>query len=186
MYYFYTEKDYFQLADFVNKKSFLSDVSEKYNLNKSQHHKHDKLKDREVYFLIEHQSKVDKNMPVRIAEYSLAILKSRMFEKNNNNEKNATIVPLVIYSGSPQWTAKMSLEEMQEKNEEILIEREGDEGMLHAQMVIRRDFENARRKARQEGRQEGVLNIAKKMLSEKLDVDFISKITGLKKEEFMK
>lgn len=326
--YYYTEKDYFRLADFVNKnkKSFLSDVSEEYNLNKSQHHKHDKLfrnilndkseisklinkelrpkkeikpedlekyetkfitslyhekeadvvyklKDREVYFLIEHQSKVDKNMPVRIAEHSLAILKSRMFEKNSNNGKNATIVPLVIYSGSSQWTAKMSLEETQEKFEHYsgsvsivkynlvdirsvdeAIERgtalarmsvvekmnstqevmnavdefaetlmndtdiekfaeeveyiltgklnkedlkkikdlilnkkqEGGETMSHVHEVLRRDAERERRKARQEGRQEGILDIAKKMLSEKLDVDFISKITGLKKEEFIK
>ena len=335
--YYYTEKDYFSLTNFVNvhKKSFLSDVSEEYILNKARHHKHDKLfrnilndkseisklinkelkpkkeikpedlekyetkfitnlyhekeadvvyklKNREVYFLIEHQTKVDKSMPVRIAEYSLAILKSRMFEKNNN-EKNATIVPIVIYSGNPQWSAKLSLEETQEnfehysgsvsivrynlvdirsvneaiergtalarmsvieklnsteeiiktvrkfsevindkderkvlakeikyllsdklsleeieKIEEILIKREGDEGMLHAQMVIRRDFEKARQEGRQEGKQEGrqegilegrkksLIDVAQKMLNQKIDVSIISKVTGLKKEEFIK
>ena len=31
-----------------------------------------KLKDKEVFFLIEHQTKVDKEMPNRIAEYSFA------------------------------------------------------------------------------------------------------------------
>ncbi len=76
----------------------------------------------------------------------------------------------------------------------MLIEKEGDDGMLHAQMVIRRDFENVRKKAieegreegRKEGRKEGILDLAKKMLAEKIDVDLISKLTGLKKEQFMK
>ena len=64
--------------------------------------------------------------------------------------------------------------------------------MLHAQKVIERDF----KRAREEGRKEGMLhaqkvieqkaiNIAKKMLDEKIDVNLISKITGLKKEQFM-
>ena len=48
---------------------------------------------------------------------------------------------------------KLTKEEI-EKIEEILIEREGEEAMLHAQMVIRRDFE----KAKEEGRREGMLH----------------------------
>ena len=121
------------------------------------------------------------------------------------------------------------------KIEEILIEREGDEGMLHAQMVIRRDFERAKEegrregmlhaqevirrdfeRAKEEGRREGMLHaqevirrdfkraekrgreegrkegklkkaieVAKNMLKENFDVDLISRLTGLKKEQFM-
>ena len=120
---------------------------------------------------------------------------------------------------------KLTTEEI-EKIEDMLIEKEGDDGMLHAQMVIRRDFENARKKAieegmkegrqegmkegrqegmkegrqkgmkegRQEGmkegmkkgRQKGMLDVAKKMLAENFDIDLISKLTGLKKEQFIK
>ena len=84
---------------------------------------------------------------------------------------------------------KLTKEEIN-KIEDMLIERKGDDGMLHAQMVIRRDFENARKKAieegREEGRKEGILELAKKMLAEKIDVDLISKLTGLKKEQFIK
>ena len=92
--------------------------------------------------------------------------------------------------------------------ERILIEEEGEEAMLHAQMVIERDFKRAReegrkegmlhaqkvierdfKKAREEGKKEGIeqkaINIAKKMLDEKIDINLISKITGLKKEQFM-
>ena len=95
-----------------------------------------------------------------------------------------------------------------EQIERILIEEEGEEAMLHAQMVIERDFKRAReegrkegmlhaqkvierdfKKAREEGKKEGIeqkaINIAKKMLDEKIDINLISKITGLKKEQFM-
>ena len=102
------------------------------------------------------------------------------------------------------------------KIEEILVKREGDEGMLHAQMVIRRDFERAKEegrkegmlhaqevirrdfeKAKEEGREEGrkegrkegslknAIEVAKNMLKENFDVDLISRLTGLKKEQFM-
>lgn len=60
------------------------------------------------------------------------------------------------------------------------------EGMLHAQEVIRRDFENAKKKAIKEGRKEGIMSVAKKLLEEKVDLDFIIRITGLTKEQLMK
>ena len=95
-----------------------------------------------------------------------------------------------------------------ENIEEILIEREGEdamlhaqmvirrdferakeegrkEGMLHAQEVIRRDFEKAKEEGRREGKKEGIIQVAKKMLAEKIDINLISKLTGLRKEQFM-
>lgn len=36
------------------------------------------------------------------------------------------------------------------------------------------------------GRKESLINVAKRMLKENMDIDFITKITGLKKEQFMK
>ena len=59
------------------------------------------------------------------------------------------------------------------------------EGMLHAQEVIRRDFEKAKQEERREGKKEGIIQVAKKMLAEKMDVNLISKLTGLRKEQFM-
>ena len=41
------------------------------------------------------------------------------------------------------------------------------------------------REGRKEGRKEGILDVAKKMLKEKVDIDFIIKITGLKKEQIL-
>ena len=61
---------------------------------------------------------------------------------------------------------------------------------MHVHEVLRRDRENYAKKAREEGRKTGKLEqailVAKKMLAEKLDVNLIIKITGLKKEQFMK
>ena len=59
------------------------------------------------------------------------------------------------------------------------------EGMLHAQEVIRRDFEKAKQEERREGKKEGIIQVAKKMLAEKIDINLISKLTGLRKEQFM-
>lgn len=53
-------------------------------------------------------------------------------------------------------------------------------------LVDIRDVEEAIEEGKEEGRKEGILDLAKKMLAEKIDVDLISKLTGLKKEQFMK
>lgn len=230
-----------------------------------------KLKNKEVFFLIEHQTKVDKEMPKRIVEYSLAIMNSR---KMKNKGKNARIVPIVIYAGMAKWTAKRSLEETQEefrhkkgsssivrynlvdvrdteeaiekgtaiarmsvierlktpeeiintveKFAETLKSKEEKEELLedifyiwgdrlseeekemirkiifkekrvkgvgkmsHAQEVIRKHEERLEKKARLEGRKESLMDVAKKMLKQKFDIEIISEITGLKREQFIK
>ena len=55
-----------------------------------------KLKDKEVFFLIEHQTKVDKEMPNGIAEYSLHIMNSR---KARDRKANPVVSPIVVYAG---------------------------------------------------------------------------------------
>ncbi len=248
-----------------------------------------KLKGKEVFFLIEHQTKVDENMPFRMADYSLSIMDSRKNLKDKKNKKlQPTIVPIVIYAGTSKWTAKKGLEESQEvfkhrkgsssiirynlvdirsveeaierrtaiarisvidrlnsseqllnavekfsetltsekereefarevgyiwedrlekdkleKIKEIILkEKGGDEVMAHIHEVLRKEAEEMRKKAieeglqegrregrregKREGRQESLIDVAKKMLMEKVDIDFITKITGLKKEQFVK
>ncbi len=236
-----------------------------------------KLKGKEVFFLVEHQTKVDKLMSYRILEYSLEIIRTRMKSIKGKIEKVGIpkVIPLVIYTGQAKWTAKNKLEEVQvefehfngidvitgynlidirneeeaikegtavarmsvierkndtediieivkrmskyikeqeerkefakevkyllsdkltkeeiEKIEEILIEKEGEDAMLHAQMVIRRDFENAKKKGikegLEEGRKEGIMSVAKKLLEEKVDMDVIEKVTGLTRQQLIK
>ena len=66
------------------------------------------------------------------------------------------------------------------------------EGMLHAQEVIRRDFEKAKEEGRREIKEkmkkeqlEKLINMAKGFIKENVSVDVVEKITGLKKEQFM-
>ena len=226
-----------------------------------------KLKNKEVFFLIEHQTKVDKEMPNRIAEYSLQIMNSR---KAKNKKVNPVVSPIVIYAGMTKWTVRTSLEEGQEefkhskgsssiirynlvdirnieeaiakgtaiarisvierlktpeeiiqavekfaktlKNkeekeelfenifyiwEDRLNEEEknmirkiifkekmmkGEDNMSHAQEIIRKHEERLEKVARQES----LIDVAKKMLKQKFDIDVITQITGLKREQFIK
>ena len=75
-----------------------------------------KLKNSNVFFLIEHQSRIDYNMAQRIAEYQIEIIKLENPKKKN---KKTTVVPLVIpiviyTNNKTKWNAVQSIEEMQE------------------------------------------------------------------------
>ena len=232
-----------------------------------------KMKEKDVFFLIEHQTKVDKLMAYRILEYSLEIIKSRM--QNNKEEIKkfglTRVIPIVIYTGQAKWSSGKGLNEIQigfkhlsgvnvitgynlidirnkekaieddsfiskiiilermKNTEEILdtidkiagkvkdiedkkrlakivrylledrlnqkeikkvtnklLNQEEGEEIMHVHEVLRRDREKARKEGKIEGKIEGIMKVAQKMLEENIDVELISKITGLKKEEFMK
>ena len=234
-----------------------------------------KLKGKEIYFLLEHQTKVEKAMAYRMAEYSLEIMRSRIITNNVKVGNYPKIIPIVIYTGKPKWTAEIFLENIQENydlgnserqiqfgynlidirdkkealednlliskisilekaenTEEILeiidkiakkitneekrenlqriieylfedtllkeemeeikekLKKEEREDIMRVHEVLRRDRENYAKEARKEGIKEGIMKKAildaKKMLEENLDVNLIMKITGLKKEQFMK
>ena len=85
------------------------------------------------------------------------------------------------------WEDRLNEEEKDMIRKIIFKEKrvKGEDNMSHAQEVIRKHEERLERKARQEGRKESLIDVAKRMLQEKVDIDFIMKMTGLKKEEFM-
>ena len=65
-----------------------------------------KIKDTEIYFLIEHQSSIDRNMPERIIKYSLALRDEMNRNVNSRNQKykvRVIVVPIVVYTGSKKW-----------------------------------------------------------------------------------
>ena len=66
-----------------------------------------------VYFLIEHQTKLDQNMPIRIAEYSLEIMKAE-YKKG----KRAEVIAIVLYTGKRKWNAPTNLGTVSEENNE--------------------------------------------------------------------
>ncbi len=237
-----------------------------------------KIKNKNVLFLIEHQTKIDYLMPYRILEYQLAIMKSVLNDngKNKQNDKFPLVIPIVLYTHNKKWDADTYFEKLQEtyndfniklsnyylvdinnyteeellnkedflskmmllekaKNSKELVEfikkvipktkkddiellkrivalglrkkltsediqkllqiMEGDgENMLafldmlekENQMYINIGKTEGKKEGRKEGRLEEKAKIIKNMLNEKLSIDKISKITGVKKEEIEK
>ena len=74
-----------------------------------------KMKNTNIFFLIEHQSRIDYNMAQRIAEYQIEIIK--LENPKTENRKNIIvplIIPIVIYTNNKtKWDAAQSIEAMQ-------------------------------------------------------------------------
>jgi len=68
-----------------------------------------RLKEKPVYFLIEHQSTVNQKMVEKIGSYIEQIMEIQEW----NNEKLPIVVSIVIYTGFQKWTAKTKLSEKQ-------------------------------------------------------------------------
>ena len=225
-----------------------------------------KIKNKNVLFLIEHQTKIDYLMPYRILEYQLAIMKSVLNDnvKNKPSAKFPLVIPIVLYTHNKKWDADTYFEKLQETyndfniklsnyylvdinnyTEEELLNRED---FLSKMMLLEKaknskelvefikkvipktkkdDIEllkrivalGLRKKLTSEdiqkllqimegdgedmlafldmlekenqmyiniGKKEGKLEIVKNMLNEKLSIEKISRITGVKKEEIEK
>lgn len=75
-----------------------------------------RLNDKPVYFLIEHQSTVDKNMPLRIWEYIGEIVRKERIMPSDGllkEEIYPIIIPIVIYTGYQNWNAKINFGQKQ-------------------------------------------------------------------------
>ena len=74
------------------------------------------MKDKNIFFLIEHQTKIDYSMPFRILEYEVAIMKSAIDENkiNTPNYKLPLVIPIVLYTGNKKWNAAEYLQKSQE------------------------------------------------------------------------
>lgn len=74
-----------------------------------------RLKNEEVYFIIEHQTKIDYTMPLRMIEYKIEVMRSATRGKNinNKNAKVPIVIPIVLYTGHKKWNAMLNLAEIQ-------------------------------------------------------------------------
>ena len=70
-----------------------------------------KIKGKNAFILIEHQSKIDKKMPYRLIEYYTEILRTT---KENDEEKMPIVIPIIIYTGSAKWNVNGYISEKQE------------------------------------------------------------------------
>ncbi len=91
-----------------------------------------KMKNTNVFFLIEHQSRIDYNMAQRIAEYQIEIIK--LENPKNENRKNIIVplvIPIVIYTNNKaRWDAAQSIEAMQPKFNSYLNPKIGQYNIL--------------------------------------------------------
>ena len=76
-----------------------------------------KLKEKEIYFLIEHQSRIDYAMPKRILEYETEIISKALNGRKmtKKEHKLPRVIPIVIYTGNRKWNVEKYIEECQEK-----------------------------------------------------------------------
>lgn len=89
------------------------------------------LKNKGIYYLIEHQSKQDKMMPVRIAEYSIEIMREALYlAKKDKNYEVPRVVPIVLYTGEGKWKVSKSLEDIQAKIPEITLPSIGNYNLV--------------------------------------------------------
>ena len=63
-----------------------------------------KNKKEEIYYIVEQQTRVDKNMVYRLLNYCMELMRDRV--ENNKIEIYPTIVPIVLYTGRRKWTAE--------------------------------------------------------------------------------
>ena len=84
-----------------------------------------KIKNKKVFIIIEHQTKIDFSMSYRILNYQMEIMRSCIEEKElkNKDYKQALVIAIVLYTGPRKWTAKTHIRETQEnlENEKLML-----------------------------------------------------------------
>ena len=120
-----------EATNFINKTLKLNEKIkpeqlEKYNSSfiteKLQNRESDviyKIKDKKIFILIEHQTKIDYKMPYRILEYEYELIRSEIdYKKLGTKEyKIPAVIAIVLYTGKKKWDVKKYIEEVQEKLE---------------------------------------------------------------------
>ena len=79
-------------------------------------------------------------MAYRMLEYSLEIMRSRVIINSAKIGKYPKVIPIVIYTGRPKWTAKLILEEIQE---EYILQNSRNQLQLGYNLIDIRNKEEA-------------------------------------------
>ena len=78
-----------------------------------------KVKNKSVYFIIEHQSTIDKNMAYRMFEYMTEIIKEHIQDKSIKSKSYPKIIPIVINTNNRKWNVATKYSDNEEKIEGI-------------------------------------------------------------------
>ena len=76
-----------------------------------------KRKDMDVFFIIEHQSRIDYDMPIRIIEYVTQII-TNYWNSRKNRKKDRLyplVIPIVLYIGNKKWNVEEFISNRQVK-----------------------------------------------------------------------
>lgn len=71
-----------------------------------------KIANKNIFIIIEHQSKIDKNMEMRILEYCCELMRE---VGKDENGKYPLIYPIVLYTGNEKWKVPKSIEQEENK-----------------------------------------------------------------------
>ncbi len=78
-----------------------------------------KIKNENVFFIIEHQTKIDYSMPYRMLKYEIEIIESVLVDEKeeykNKRYEYPNIIPIVLYTGRKEWNAELDLKKIQLK-----------------------------------------------------------------------
>ena len=75
-----------------------------------------RIKDKNIFLLIEHQTKIDKDMPYRLLDYSNGIMRSASEDK-----KRPSVIPIVLYTGKTKWKIENETIEKQHFFKEVKL-----------------------------------------------------------------
>ena len=78
-----------------------------------------KIKDKKIFLLIEHQTKIDYKIPYRILEYEYELIRSENDYKKlgTKDYKIPAVIAIVLYTGKQKWNVKKYIEDVQERLE---------------------------------------------------------------------
>ncbi len=115
------------INEFLKKEDKITkDDIEKYNSsyisNKLKNSEADvvyKIKNENIFFIIEHQTKIDYSMPYRMLKYEIEIIESVLIDEKeeykNKRYQYPNIIPIVLYTGEREWNAELDLRKIQLK-----------------------------------------------------------------------
>ena len=112
--------------------------------------------------------------------------------KKETNEANIELLENIINFIYKKKLGKSYTKELIGEVAKKSIKKEGGKDMIlemienENRALIQKGRREGKREGKQEGKIEGAIEIAKNMLKEKLDINFIMKMTGLTKEQILK
>ena len=78
-----------------------------------------RLKDQNIFILIEHQTKIDDDMSHRLLDYSNEIMRSALEDKKYKNRP--FVIPIVLYTGKRKWNIENDAKEKKNLYKEIKL-----------------------------------------------------------------